>query len=264
MALTIASWNVNSVRRRLDGVLRFLTAHGPDVLCLQETKCADAHFPLWAFHDLGYVHHVICGQKGYHGVAVLSRRPIAMSARRVFCALDDSRHVAVTIDGVEIHNFYVPAGGDEPDPERNPKFAHKLAFLREMAQWMGEWNGQERPRVLVGDLNVAPLDCDVWSHTQLLDVVSHTPIEVEHLAAVQASQDWVDAVRVHRPPPEKLYTWWSYRSPNWERSDRGRRLDHVWVSPDLASAVDGIAVLKEARNWDLPSDHVPLLARLDL
>src|SRR5690606_30795589 len=133
--------------------------------------------------------------------------------------------------GIELHNFYVPAGGDVPDPAVNPKFAHKLRFLDEAAAWFAARRNPENRFILLGDLNVAPLETDVWSHKQLLKVVSHTPVEVERMNRWCASHDWVDAVRRFVPPERKLYSWWSYRSPDWAAADKGRRLDHVWVTP---------------------------------
>lgn len=118
--------------------------------------------------------------------------------------------------------------------------------------------------VVVGDLNIAPLETDVWSHKALLKVVSHTPVEVEGLRRVQAAGGWIDAMRDHTPPSEKLYTWWSYRSPDWQAADKGRRLDHVWLSPDLRGHLRAVTVTREARGWDRPSDHVPVMAELRL
>ena len=139
MSFSIATWNINSVRLRINLVTRFLRAVQPDVICLQETKCPDDRFPLKRFARLGYIHAALNGQKGYHGVAVLSRLPFDRIDSRAFCGKSDSRHIAVTIGakaGLDapavLHNFYVPAGGDEPDPDVNAKFAHKLAFLDEM------------------------------------------------------------------------------------------------------------------------------------
>jgi exodeoxyribonuclease-3 len=265
MPLTVATWNINSVRLRIDLVRRFLAEQAPDVLCLQETKCPDANFPLAAFRDAGYGHIEIHGQKGYHGVAIVSRLPLGEVDKRVFCGKGDARHIAARVDygdrPVTIHNLYVPAGGDEPDAERNPKFAHKLSFLDELHGCM---DALATPRsVLVGDLNIAPLETDVWSHKQLLKVVSHTPVETAGLERLRATGNWVDLMRQFVAPEEKLFTWWSYRSPNWAASDRGRRLDHIWVSPDLAREATGLAVLKEARHWERPSDHVPVLATFD-
>jgi exodeoxyribonuclease-3 len=268
MTFSVATWNINSVRLRIDLVLRYLAQHRPDVLCLQETKCRDEYFPFAAFRDAGYPHIAISGQKGYHGVAVVSRVPFVNSTRRDFCLKGDARHLHVVFggdaNGLELHNFYVPAGGDEPDPEINVKFAHKLAFVDEMADWAKEIKPAAGRSILVGDLNIAPLEHDVWSHKALLSVVSHTPIEVEKLQRAQAAGPWVDALRKFVPDDQKLYTWWSYRSPDWSNVDKGRRLDHIWVSPALNEAVKSMRVLRDARGWERPSDHAPVMAQLAL
>ncbi|WP_207484857.1 exodeoxyribonuclease III [Arenibaculum pallidiluteum] len=261
--MRIATWNINSVRLRLPLVMRLLDEADPDVLCLQETKCVDDAFPRNAFAERGYTHAHIHGMKGYNGVAILSRRPIEGQEVLHWCERQDCRHGVARVDGLEIHNVYVPAGGDVPDPAVNEKFAHKLRFLDELAGWWPQERSSDRPMVLVGDLNVAPLENDVWSHKQMLGVVSHTPVEVEKLGAVQRSIGWIDAMRAFVPDTEKLYTWWSYRAQDWAASDRGRRLDHVWVTPPLQDRLRGIRVLREARGWEpKPSDHVPVV--LDL
>lgn len=269
MRLRIATWNINSVRLRKAQVVRFLDQFAPDILCLQETKCPNGAFPEADFRKAGYEHIAANGQAGYHGVAVLSRVPFADVAMRGFCGKGDARHLAVTVAGgrggrgITIHNFYVPAGGDEPDPAVNEKFAHKLAFLDEMAVWFADGGGESRA-VLAGDLNIAPLEHDVWSHRRLLRVVSHTPVEVERLARVQQSAGWIDVMREHVPPDEKLYTWWSYRARDWRAADKGRRLDHIWTTPALASASRACEVIVEARGWERPSDHAPVISDLDL
>ncbi len=267
MPFTIATWNINSVRLRLPLVERFLSSYRPDVLCLQETKCPDDLFPMQAFQDLGYSHTLISGQKGYHGVATLSRRPLELVEKRDFCTKGDCRHLAANLEAggrvVTVHNFYVPAGGDEPDPDINPKFRHKLDFVAEM-HGVPASDGAALGSILVGDLNIAPLEADVWSHRQLLNVVSHTPVETEGLETMRRAGGWEDVMRRHIPVPEKLYTWWSYRARDWEASDRGRRLDHVWSSAGLAELSRGVKVLREARSWDRPSDHVPVIASFDL
>ena len=159
----------------------------------------------------------------------------------------------------EIHCCYVPAGGDIPDPVANVKFAHKLGFMDEQAAWWAKAD-KKKSRILVGDLNVAPLEHDVWSHKQMLDVVSHTPIEVEKFSRWQGAHKWVDAVRYFVPEDKKLYSWWSYRAADWVASDRGRRLDHVWVTPDLAPSLKAAHILRDARGWEpKPSDHVPVI-----
>ena len=270
MPIKLATWNINSVRLRMPLVEHLITQFKPDVICLQETKCRDAEFPSSDFKRLGFHHLAINGQKGYHGVCIASKLPFAHIEKRGFCDMGDARHISVTFEAgtagrtpISVHNFYVPAGGDEPDPTINPKFAHKLAFLDEMAQWMKDSGVAQDHAIAVGDLNVAPLDTDVWNHKQMLKIVSHTPIETEKLGRVIAAGPWVDTMRNFVPPSDKLFTWWSYRSPNWEASDRGRRLDHVWASEKLAPSVRGMSVLKEARGWERPSDHVPVLIDLD-
>jgi exodeoxyribonuclease III len=271
MKLSIATWNVNSVRLRMNLISRFLRSAQPDILCLQETKCPDEKFPRDRFARLGYVHTALNGQKGYHGVAVLSRVPFDEVKRRSFCGKDDCRHVSVTIgeqagvrDPITLHNFYVPAGGDLPDPTTNPKFAHKLAFLGEMRGCADLITPGKERAILVGDLNVAPLEHDVWSHKRLVQVVSHTPIECERLTAIQQAGRWVDVMRALVPEPAKLYTWWSYRSPDWAAADKGRRLDHIWVKPALGDRIAAMTVEKLARAWRMPSDHVPVTATLDV
>jgi exodeoxyribonuclease-3 len=265
MPLTVATWNINSIRPRIGIVTRFLDRYRPDVLCLQEIKCATELFPLDIFHQRGYAHVFVNGQRGYHGVAIASRKPFLDSSIRSFCGKADARHQVIAVrhgrDTVRLHNFYVPAGGDEPDPAVNPKFAHKLAFLDEMASCLngGETGGKT---ILLGDLNIAPYENDVWSHRQLLKVVSHTPVETEGLERLRCSGRWIDAVRHYVPADRKLYTWWSYRAADWNASDRGRRLDHIWVTPALAPQLAGIEVVRAARGWQRPSDHVPVIARL--
>ena len=118
--------------------------------------------------------------------------------------------------------------------------------------------------ILVGDLNIAPLEHDVWSHKQLLKVVSHTPVETESFEAMRKAGGWVDLMRLNVPAEQKLYTWWSYRAATGKLSDRGRRLDHVWSSANLVAGLAGIEILRAARGWDRPSDHVPVIARFDL
>src|SRR5258707_693003 len=161
MRLTVTTWNINSVRLRIDSVAKFIKAVRPDVLCLQETKCPDDNFPLKRFKRLGQEH-------------------------------------------------------------------------------------------------------GVWSHKQMLRVVSHTPIECEKLTAAQTDGGWVDAMRMLVPEPAKLYTWWSYRALDWEAADKGRRLDHIWVAPALADRVTGVRVMKHLRGWPRPSHHLPVTAAVEV
>ncbi|MEM1379964.1 MAG: exodeoxyribonuclease III [Pseudomonadota bacterium] len=264
--MRIVTWNINSVRLRIDLVTKFLREEQPDVLCLQETKCHDDQFPTKAFQKAGYSHLAISGQKAYHGVAIAARVPLENIEKRDYCKMGDARHVAVTLPGgARLHNFYVPAGGDVPDPDTNPKFAHKLAFVDEMTRVFSR--GKKEPRILVGDLNIAPGEHDVWSHKQLLKVVSHTPVETDAMNALIKKGSFIDVARALVPDEEKLYSWWSYRSPKWDQSDKGRRLDHIWVTEPLREAAlaggrEAFRVRRDVRGWEKPSDHAPVI--LDL
>jgi exodeoxyribonuclease-3 len=265
MLLTLATWNINSVRLRMPIIEKFLDAYRPDILCLQEIKCTNEQFPAEPLNARGYIHQAINGQKGYHGVAILAKIPLDNRDCRDHGNVGHARHVSATFAAgaktIRLHNFYVPAGGDEPDPGVNPKFAHKLDYIEEMKGLHSEGE-PSISTLLVGDLNIAPLEHDVWSHKQLLKIVSHTPVETDGLKDVMARGRWLDLMRQFTPEPTKLYTWWSYRSANWELADRGRRLDHIWSSPDIGPHLHSIEILKEARGWDKPSDHVPVIARL--
>ncbi|RDC75242.1 exodeoxyribonuclease III [Rhodovulum sp. 12E13] len=260
MPFTLATWNINSVRLREGLVRRLLEAEAPDILCLQECKSPVEKMP--DFADLGYGWRVARGEKGYNGVAILSKLPLREAGSLDFAGLGHARHVAAELEsGVVIHNFYVPAGGDVPDREKNAKFGQKLDYVSDMADWA---RGDRPARaILVGDLNIAPREDDVWSHKQLLKVVSHTPVEVDHLGRAQEAGGWVDVTRADIPDGQ-LYSWWSYRSPDWAAADKGRRLDHVWASPDIAGAAHGSRILRDARGWEKPSDHAPVFASFDL
>jgi exodeoxyribonuclease-3 len=262
--MKILSWNVNSVRLRMRALSRIVEAHRPHVLCLQETKVQDGEFPFDRFRRLGYSHHALAGQKSYNGVAVLSRLPLQDAAVCNWCRRRDCRHLQVTLPGgIELHNLYAPAGGELPDPNRNPKFAHKLRFYRELSRWFRGKKRDGNRLVLVGDLNVAPLPEDVWSHERLRRVVTHTEVEVKAIQRLALSLDWVDALRMFVPAPRKLFTWWSYRSFDWKRVNKGRRLDHAWVTPPLVESLADARVLENVRGWKLPSDHAPVLLALE-
>nr|WP_321455315.1 exodeoxyribonuclease III [uncultured Cohaesibacter sp.] len=267
MTITLATWNINSIRPRLHHIEQFDSDRAPDILCLQETKVINDQFPTATLKKLGYEHFAINGQKSYHGVAILSRIPFAKVDKHGFCDKGDARHVEVTINTdqgpLRIHNFYVPAGGDIPDASVNEKFQHKLDFLAEMKEWL-TGNETNNASILVGDLNIAPHENDVWSHKQLLKIVSHTPIEVEALTAVQAAGPWQDVIRNHIPVDHRLYSWWSYRSRDWAKADKGRRLDHIWATDGAADKVSAVEIYRDARGWEKPSDHAPVLAKLDL
>ncbi|MCF6274402.1 MAG: exodeoxyribonuclease III [Robiginitomaculum sp.] len=267
--LKLTSWNVNSVRLRAPQIARFTREQQPDIIGLQEIKCLEEQFPFDEFKKMGFEHIEISGQKGMHGVATVSKFPLKRMDTD-FCPLGHARHVSTLVDtggknNFEFHNFYIPAGGDEPDVRTNDKFAHKLDFIDRMTNYFDE-RCSENPRlVLVGDFNIAPHENDVWSHKQLLKVISHTPIEVERLNDLLETGNFIDCARALYGDDAKqdLFSWWSYRSRDINKSDRGRRLDHIWVSPALKPAVmsggqEAHKVHRDCRLWERPSDHAPV------
>lgn len=261
-SISIATWNINSVRARIGIVEKFLREESPDILCLQETKVECGLFPHDMFRKLGYTHIVTNGQRMHHGVATISKIPLSDARKYDWQANGEARHIGVTLPtGQRLDNVYIPAGGDIPDRELNPKFGQKLDFLERMTAWSRELDA---PHIITGDFNIAPLPEDVWNHKALLGVVSHTPIEVEALAHLQAAAQWVDLGRHFIPAPERLYTWWSYRAKDWAASNRGRRLDHVWCTPDLLPKAKSHRIVQPARSWEKPSDHIPLITEFDL
>ena len=261
--MRIATWNVNSARLRLPQVLRFIQEQKIDVMCLQETKTQDQFFPSDDFLKIGMSHQFFRGEKSYNGVAILSKIKFEENGYINWCNKDDCRHISVKLgEEIELHNFYVPAGGDDPDTFSNPKFAHKIELLNEIKTQFS--NDTKTKKILVGDLNIAPLENDVWSHKQLINVVSHTPVETKALLDIITSGHWVDVMREIVPHEQKLYSWWSYRNRNWEISNRGRRLDHIWVSKKLFPQVKSGVIYKETRSWERPSDHVPIIIDIDI
>lgn len=259
--MKIVSWNINSVRIRIPLLAKLVGEWNPDIVCLQETKVEDALFPHEAIEKLGFKHRLISGQKSYNGVAILSKIPLTHAGNLDWAGLDHRRHISAALsDGTILHNFYIPAGGDIPDVKQNPAYASKLQFVEEMHDWALREGKKNKRMIAVGDFNIAPHEHDVWSHKQLLGVVSHTPAEVERLNALQKTLQWCDAGRAFTPMAEKLYSWWSYRNRDWKKSNRGRRLDHIWATPAVAPALTGYRTLADARDWPQPSDHVPIAA----
>ena len=263
MNIRLISWNINSVRLRINSLKKIIKKFKPNIVCLQETKCPNDLFPFKEIKELGLPNIYVNGIKGYHGVCIATDLPVEEVEQRDFCGKHDGRHISLKLkvknNLFNIHNFYIPAGGDEPDPKVNEKFKHKLDFLNEATVYM-KTKEKNSYTALVGDLNIAPHENDVWSHKQLLKIVSHTPIEVKKLTKFQNSINFIDAIREFHPLSEKLYSWWSYRSRNWEVSDRGRRLDHIWVTPKLNKKLTKASIQKNIRGWDKPSDHSPLIA----
>jgi len=268
MRLRLTTWNVNSVRQRLDHAARFIREQAPDVLCLQEIKCREGEFPSATFVEAGLPHIRISGQKGWHGVAIASRLPLEAAPPLDVCREGHARCVGAMVAGVEIHNFYVPAGGDVPDRAANPKFDHKLDFFETLTAELSR-RDRKTPLAIVGDLNVAPGENDVWNHRYMSKVVSHTPVELEAFDKLMGSLDFIDLPRAATPEPEKMFSWWSYRAQDFRKSNRGLRLDHILVTPGLRDAAfrQGAAASRvhdTVREWERPSDHAPVTADLAL
>lgn len=257
----IACWNVNSVRVRLELLRRLINNYQPDILCLQEIKVKEVDFPYDFFKSCGFEYIALYGMAGYNGVAILSRLPLQNARRRQWCGKDDARHIATEVAGIELHNLYIPAGGEIPDAESNPAFAHKLQFIKEVGDFFAQEDAN-RPRLVCGDFNVAPLENDVWNHQKMLKIISHTPAETTLLQQFFRQGHFTDCIRQQFPEPQKVYSWWSYRNLNWQTNNKGRRLDHMWCSAPLAGRIIRAEVLSEFRALDRPSDHVPLLLEL--
>lgn len=263
--MRVATWNINSVRLRIDQVARFVSESRTDVLCLQEIKCLEDQFPRNAFAEMGLPYLKIAGQKGWHGVAIASRLPIEPSETFNACKLGHARCVSARIAGVDVQNFYIPAGGDVPDRVLNPKFDHKMDFYERLTETARRLD-RSRPLLMCGDFNIAPSEHDVWNHRFMSKVVSHTPIEVETLNRLQAAGAFADVVREAFPEPQKLASWWSYRAVDFRKTDRGLRLDHIWTSPGLTPAVvaNSVMIHEPVRAWEQPSDHCPITVDLDV
>jgi exodeoxyribonuclease-3 len=263
--MRIITWNINSIRLRLGHVQSLIKTYAPDIFCLQETKCPDELFPHAAFDDLGYRHRHIWGMKGYNGVCILSKQPFESPQIYERCAKSDCRHISVKFPQFELHNLYIPSGGagaDEPDPFNNPKFQHKLDFVDELSDWFPARYNKADKLIAVGDFNIAPEENDVWSHKQCLKVISHTPQETDRLKRMRDRLHWIDTARHFIPEEEKNYTWWSYRNRDWKKSNRGRRLDHIWATNPLKANLKSYESLSHTRDFEKPSDHVPVIVDL--
>ncbi len=261
--MRLVTWNLNSVRLRIGLVTKLINSHKPDVICFQETKTRDEFFPVDAFEAKGYKYHHFTGMKSYNGVAIFSKLPLTDKQIHKRVGKNDCRHISARVGGFELHNLYIPAGGYEADMA-SEKFRHKLDFVDELTKWFPKERSARAKMIAVGDFNIAPLENDVWDHKKMLDVVSHTPIEVEKFMKFYHSVGWVDAVRHFVPEQKKLYSWWSYRAEDWDTADRGRRLDHIWVTKSLELALKKQQILRAARGWERPSDHVPVILDLDV
>jgi exodeoxyribonuclease-3 len=252
--LILGTWNVNSVRVRLEHLLRVLVEWRPDVLCLQETKVGDEQFPRAPIEALGY-RAAVLGQKTYNGVAILARHPL----EEVMPGFDgrdsepEKRLLAATVRGIRVVNAYVPNG----QSVGSEKFAAKLDFLARLRDYCDARHRTSEPLALVGDFNVAPAPGDVHDPDKLDGTVCYHPREREALAHLCA-WGFTDQFRAFQPGPGH-YTWWDYREGAFPRN-AGMRIDHILASPALAGRARACLIEREERARDKASDHVPVLA----
>ncbi len=261
--MKIVTWNINSLNLRIELLKKFAYMVKPDIICLQETKSTDQNFPVEKIIDMGYRHFVFRGEKSYNGVAILSKYPI-LESLKLKIYNDDARYISIKIKNLEIINIYVPAGGEVPDQLTNPKFKHKLEFLFLFKKWFLANKSSDDNVVLLGDFNIAPYTNDVWSSRSLRNVVSHTSIERNNLVSLKDDLGFIDSFRYFIEQEKKLYSWWSYRNKNWKKSNRGRRLDHIWVSYNLEKKLEFVEMFPEVRDWPRTSDHIPCLLKLKI
>lgn len=262
--MRIASWNVNSVRTRLDQVRGWLEQQQPEVVCLQETKVADTLFPHATFEELGY-QRAISGQKAYNGVAILSRLPLD-DVQIGFESLlpgdpeaprlsEQKRVISALIDGVRVLNLYVPNGSSLS----SEKYAYKLEWLACLRRYLAVQEQQGDPLVMVGDFNIAPEARDIHDPERLTGGIMASEAERTALAAALGDR-LSDVFRVFEPSAGH-WSWWDYRSGAWE-TDRGWRIDHIYLSDELLPCATGCLIDRGPRGNVQPSDHAPVVVNL--
>ncbi len=254
MALRIATWNVNSVRARLERVVAWLGKQQPDLVCLQELKCQDAQFPRAELEALGYQAQVF-GQKTYNGVAILSKGEVTDVRRN----LDDGDAMARVISGVyrgvRVVGVYAP-NGQEVDSEA---YVYKLAWYARLTEWLAATRGPE-PVLLCGDFNIAPGPLDVWDVAAMEGQTLFTQKEKDALAALMARHGLHDSFR-EKHPAEQRFSWWDYRMLAFPKN-QGLRIDHVLVQEPLWQRCTGVVIDRDERKGKQASDHAPVIIEL--
>jgi exodeoxyribonuclease-3 len=262
--MRIATWNVNSVRTRLEQVLAWLGQEQPDVLCLQETKVVDELFPSNAFESLGY-QLAISGQKAYNGVAILSRLPLEdVSIGFEALLVDDpeavelsgqKRVISALVEGIRVLNLYVPNGNSL----NSEKYGYKLAWLASLHRYLERQQLQGDPLCMLGDFNIGPEARDLHDPDRLTGKIMASQAEREALADLLGDR-LQDAFRLFEPDAGH-WSWWDYRSGGWE-VDRGWRIDHIYLSEELVACATGCVIHKATRGQTQPSDHAPVVVNL--
>jgi exodeoxyribonuclease-3 len=258
--MRIATWNVNSVNARLETVLRWFEQAAPDVACLQEIKCVDEKFPTEAFERLGY-NVAVHGQKTYNGVALISKRPLEDVRRGLPGADDDeqARYIEAVVSGpqaVRVASIYLPNG----NPVATEKFGYKLSWMARLNAHARTLLAWEEPFVLMGDYNVIPEPRDAefpanWTGDALFQPQSRGAFRaLKNLGLTEAY--------LQADGAPGAYTFWDYQAGAWQRNN-GIRIDHALLSPQAADLLAGVAIHRDVRAWDKPSDHVPLVVELD-
>ncbi|MBI2786731.1 MAG: exodeoxyribonuclease III [Legionella longbeachae] len=255
--LKVASWNVNSLKVRLDQVLEWLDSSRVDILALQETKLLDEHFPLIPFVEKGY-HVIFSGQKAYNGVAVISRYPFSEIITDLPDFIDPQRRImAVTVAGIRLINLYVPNGSELT----SDKYQYKLNWLQKISSFIQQQMNLYPKVAVVGDFNIAPEDRDVHDPIEWQGSVLVSPAERE--AFTQLLQlGLYDSFR-NFIQEEQAFSWWDYRAAAFRRN-RGLRIDHILLSKELNEVCQRSVIDKEPRKAERPSDHAPVWVELDL
>ena len=250
--MRIATFNINNVNKRLANLIDWLTVAQPDVVCLQELKAEDRAFPIAAIEAAGYG-AVWRGQRTWNGVAILARGATPVITRRALPgdpADDQARYIEAAVNGILIASIYLPNGNPQP----GPKFAYKLAWFERLIAHGAQLMAAGVPVVLAGDYNVVPTEADIWPGHHEQD---NALLQPESRAAYRRllDQGWTDALRTLQPEGP-LWTFWGYLRHRWP-NDKGMRLDHLLLSPDLAGRLSAAGVSRAARGEDGASDHAP-------
>jgi exodeoxyribonuclease-3 len=258
--MRIATWNVNSIKQRLDNVAAWLSARQPDILCLQETKCVDAAFPREAFEALGY-NVAIHGQKAFNGVAFLSKLPFDEVTPGLLGDDTDVQArflealVSTSTGVVRVACLYLPNG----NPPETEKYAYKIKWMNRLLAYAHERLALEEPLILAGDFNVIPAEADVYNPAAWTGDALFLPQTREKFRAL-ANLGLTDAVRAVSDAPG-LYTFWDYQAGAWQKN-QGLRIDHLLLSPQAADGLIGAGIDRHVRAWERPSDHVPVFVDL--